>query len=382
MQPVRRPLLFCSFLTGSAVFPHIDIVVKWKSIFCVSARLDADVFLFFFFTCLVKYFREKFPRERIRRIPFGLAFFILGRCLPKTRYHRDRLNFIKLVISVCFESLLGSLLLFYYLYRHKQTENKDMEREIFRRLHCHCIFYRILPFFENIVYTIGVLWVMGRINANIAGCEKGMVIKMKVILVNGSSRNQGCTFTALEEVARALREEGVETEHFFIGNEPLSDCIACGRCREIGKCVLEDSVNQFVEKAKECDGFVFGSPVYYAHPSGRLLSFMDRAFYSGKSAFAYKPAAAVLSARRAGTTASFDVINKYFTISSMPIVSSTYWNHVYGNRPEEVLQDKEGLMTMYNIGKNMAWLLKCIALGKENGVSAPENPKVTTNFIR
>ena len=205
---------------------------------------------------------------------------------------------------------------------------------------------------------------------------------MKVILVNGSSRNNGCTQTALQEVARALQEEGIETEHFFIGNEPLSDCIACGRCREIGKCVLKDSVNAFVEKARECDGFVFGSPVYYAHPSGRLLSFMDRAFYSGKDAFAHKPAAAVLSARRAGTTASFDVINKYFTISSMPVVSSTYWNHVYGGQAEEVLQDKEGLMTMYNIGKNMAWLLKCIALGKENGISKPENEKVLTNFIR
>ena len=205
---------------------------------------------------------------------------------------------------------------------------------------------------------------------------------MKVILVNGSSRNNGCTQTALQEVARALQEEGIETEHFFIGNEPLSDCIACRRCREIGKCVLEDSVNRFVEKARECDGFVFGSPVYYAHPSGRLLSFMDRAFYSGGSAFAYKPAAAVLSARRAGTTASFDVINKYFTICSMQVVSSTYWNHVYGAQAEEVLQDKEGLMTMYNIGKNMAWLLKCIALGKENGILRPENEKVLTNFIR
>ena len=147
---------------------------------------------------------------------------------------------------------------------------------------------------------------------------------MKVILVNGSSRNNGCTQTALQEVARALQEEGIETEHFFIGNEPLSDCIACRRCREIGKCVLEDSVNRFVEKARECDGFVFGSPVYYAHPSGRLLSFMDRAFYSGGSAFAYKPAAAVLSARRAGTTASFDVINKYFIIGDILSFSSKY----------------------------------------------------------
>ena len=137
-----------------------------------------------------------------------------------------------------------------------------------------------------------------------------------------------------------------------------------------------------MHKAKEADGFVFGSPVYYAHPSGRLLTFLDRAFYSNANAFKYKPAACVLSARRAGTTASFDVINKYFSISSMPIVSSTYWNHVYGSQPEDVLEDKEGLMTMYNLGKNMAWLLKCIELGKDNGIDHPENQKVLTNFVR
>lgn len=205
---------------------------------------------------------------------------------------------------------------------------------------------------------------------------------MKVILVNGSSRKNGCTNAALVEVERALQEEGIETEMFFIGNEGLPDCIACHKCVETGKCVFDDCVNQFVEKAKEADGFVFGSPVYYAHPSGRLLSFMDRAFYSCGSAFAYKPAAAVLSARRAGTTASFDVINKYFTICSMPVVSSTYWNHVYGAQPEEVREDKEGLMTMYNIGKNMAWMLKCIALGKENGLDHPENERILTNFTR
>ena len=205
---------------------------------------------------------------------------------------------------------------------------------------------------------------------------------MKVLLVNGSSRQNGCTNAALCEVERALQEEGIETEMFFIGNEALPDCIACRKCKETGRCVFNDAVNDFVEKAKSADGFVFGSPVYFAHPSGRLLTFMDRAFYSGGSAFAYKPAAAVLSARRAGTTASFDVINKYFTIWSMPVVSSTYWNHVYGAQPEEVQQDKEGLMTMYNIGKNMAWLLKCIDLGKEHSLAHPDNPKVLTNFIR
>ena len=169
---------------------------------------------------------------------------------------------------------------------------------------------------------------------------------MKVILVNGSSRKEGCTNAALLEVERSLKEEGIETEQFFIGNQPLADCIACGKCRKDGRCTFEDVVNEFVEKAKNADGFVFGSPVYYAHPSGRLLSFMDRAFYSGGSVFAFKPAAAVLSARRAGTTASFDVINKYFTIASMPVVSSTYWNHVYGKEPKQVQEDKEGVMTM------------------------------------
>jgi multimeric flavodoxin WrbA len=205
---------------------------------------------------------------------------------------------------------------------------------------------------------------------------------MRVLLVNGSSRNNGCTFTALNEVSRSLNEEGVETEFFFIGNTPVSDCIACGKCRETGRCVIDDLVNTLAEKAKDADGFVFGSPVYYAHPSARLLAVMDRAFYSAGRYFAFKPAAAVLSARRAGTTASFDVTNKHFTINSMPVVSSTYWNHVYGRQAEDVKQDKEGLMTMYNIGKNMAWLLKCIALGKEQGISMPDNEKVLTDFIR
>lgn len=205
---------------------------------------------------------------------------------------------------------------------------------------------------------------------------------MKVLLINGSSRKDGCTNVALKEIERALHEEGIETEIFFIGNKAIPDCIACRKCKTTGRCVFDDIVNEFVDKAKEADGFIFGSPVYFAHPSGRLLTFMDRVFYSGGYAFAYKPAAAVLSARRAGTTASFDVINKYFTICSMPVVSSTYWNHVYGAQPKEVKEDKEGLMTMYNLGKNMAWLLMCIELGKKQGFKHPDNDKVLTNFIR
>lgn len=205
---------------------------------------------------------------------------------------------------------------------------------------------------------------------------------MKVLLVNGSSREHGCTGTALKEVARTLNENEIETETLFIGNKPIPDCIACRKCREIGKCVFDDVVNELAEKAATCDGFVFGSPVYFAHPSARLLTVMDRAFYSAGKNFMFKPAAAVLSARRAGTTASMDVINKYFTILSMPIVSSTYWNQVYGTQPEEVTKDEEGMATMQNIGKNMAWLLKCIEIGKKNGIFHPKNKKVLTNFIR
>ena len=205
---------------------------------------------------------------------------------------------------------------------------------------------------------------------------------MKVILVNGSARKDGCTHTALETMAEVLRAEGIDTEEYFIGNAPMADCLACRSCWETGKCVLDDGINDFVAKARAADGFVFGSTVYFAHPSGRLLTFMDRVFYSGADAFAFKPAAAVLCARRAGTTASMDVINKYFTINAMPVVSSTYWNHVYGAQPEQVQEDPEGLQTMTNLGRNMAWLLKCIALGKEHGVPAPENPKVLTSFVR
>ncbi|NCC15430.1 MAG: flavodoxin family protein [Clostridia bacterium] len=210
---------------------------------------------------------------------------------------------------------------------------------------------------------------------------------MKVLMVNGSSNLKGCTFTALTEVGKALEKQGIEYEIFQLGAKPIRDCIGCGKCQE-GKCIFnDDDVNKFVEMAQEADGFVFGSPVYYAHPSGRLLSFLDRAFYCSVSAqknpFHFKPSAAVLSARRAGTTASFDVINKYFTISMMPIVAASYWNMVHGNSSEEVLQDLEGLQTMRNIGANMAWMLKNIACGKEHGIARPEvDRSQRTNFIR
>lgn len=206
---------------------------------------------------------------------------------------------------------------------------------------------------------------------------------MKVLLVNGSPRAAGCTFTALSEVAKTLEEAGVQTEIFQLGNKPVQDCIACMKCRELGRCVFDDIANELIEKAKGADGFVFGSPVYYAHPSGRVQSVLDRAFYAGGAAFACKPGAAVVSARRGGTAASFDVLNKYFTICSMPVVSSTYWNMVYGKTPEEVLRDAEGMQTMRNLGRNMAYLLKCMQAGKAAGIEFPaQENAVRTNFIR
>ena len=205
---------------------------------------------------------------------------------------------------------------------------------------------------------------------------------MKVLLVNGSSHPQGCTNAALNEIARSLSEEGIKSEIFFIGNRPMTDCIACGKCSTLGKCVFDDCVNEFAEKAAEADGFIFGCPVYYAHPTGRLLTFMDRLFYSAGDKLAFKPAAAISSARRNGQVCTMDVINKYFSINQMPIVSSTYWNHVFGAAAEQVTEDVEGLNTMYNLGKNMAWLLKVIDLGKQNGIEHPDNEHLFTNFVR
>ncbi len=207
---------------------------------------------------------------------------------------------------------------------------------------------------------------------------------MNVLMLNGSPHKKGCTFTALSEVGKALQEHGIDYEIWQLGAEPVRDCIACGACARLGRCAFEDNrVNEFVERAAQADGFVFGSPVYYAHPSGRILSFLDRAFYAGKQAFAGKPGAAVTSARRAGTTASFDVLNKYFTICGMPVVSSTYWNMVHGSCPEDVLQDEEGLQTMRNIGHAMAGMLNAYAAARAQGVELPAMEGGTyTNFIR
>lgn len=205
---------------------------------------------------------------------------------------------------------------------------------------------------------------------------------MKVLLVNGSVHENGCTYTALAEVAKALSANGVETEIYQLAKAQVHGCRGCWACKKTKKCVIEDGVNEFVEKAAQFDGFVFGSPVYYASASGGLVSFMDRVFYSGGKNLAYKPAAAVVSCRRAGASTTFDVINKYFTINNMPIVGSNYWNEIHGNKAEEALQDEEGLQTMRILGNNMAWLLKCIELGKEAGVEIVKERKVMTNFIR
>lgn len=206
---------------------------------------------------------------------------------------------------------------------------------------------------------------------------------MKVLMINGSPRKEGCTYTALCEVAKALNAEGIESEIVWLGTKPIQDCIACGGCRKTGKCVFDDGINEITEKAKQADGFVFGSPVYYSHPSGRLLSALDRLFYSGSVSFRGKPGAVVCSARRAGTTASLDAIMKHLTINEMPVVSSSYWNMVHGSMPADVLQDAEGLQTMRNLGSNMAWLLKCIEAGKEKGITKPQAERsACTNFIR
>jgi multimeric flavodoxin WrbA len=215
-----------------------------------------------------------------------------------------------------------------------------------------------------------------------------MEVFMKVILVNGSPHPHGCTYTALSEIAETLKKETIEAEIFQIGNKPLSGCISCNKCAELGKCVFDDKVNEFTEAAAQVDGFVFGSPVHYAAAGGAIASFMGRAFVStavsGRgNTFYLKPAAGVASARRAGTTATFDQLNKYFTISEMPIISSRYWNMVHGFTPDEVKKDLEGLQIMRILARNMAWFLKCKEAGQKARVPLPEREEtVMTNFIR
>ena len=206
---------------------------------------------------------------------------------------------------------------------------------------------------------------------------------MKVLLINGSPKEKGCTFTALNEVAKTLNEEGIETEIFQVGNKPIAGCMGCGACRKTGKCKFDDVVNECMPKAKAADAIIVGSPVHYASASGMITSFLDRLFYSSGGGLQYKPAAVIASARRAGTTATLDQLSKHFSISNMPIINSCYWNMVHGNTPEEVLQDLEGLQTMRTLGRNMAWILKSIEAGKKAGVPMPtKEDKIKTNYIR
>lgn len=206
---------------------------------------------------------------------------------------------------------------------------------------------------------------------------------MKVILVNGSPHENGCTNTALLEIKKILEKNDIQTEMFWVGNKPISGCLGCGRCLETNQCIIEDKVNEFLNKIEETDGFIFGTPVHFASGSGMITSFMDRVFYGRRKLFQNKVAATIVSCRRGGATSTFDQMNKYFAMNNMPIVTSQYWNMVHGSSPEDVLKDEEGLQTMRTLGNNMAWLLKCIEAGKKSGIKEPENEKIIkTNFIR
>ena len=212
---------------------------------------------------------------------------------------------------------------------------------------------------------------------------------MKVLMLNGSFNPDGSTSAGLEIMAKTFAEEGVETEIVTVGGKPIADCIACGKCAELKRCVFaNDAVNDFAEKAKTSDGFVFGSPVYYAHPSGRIQSFLDRLFFSTMNADRYaslrhKPCASIVVARRAGTSASFDVLNKYAGISQMIVVGSTYWNEFHALTKEDIPGDPEGLQTLRNLARNMVYVMRCLKAGRDAGIREPENESaVLTNFVR
>lgn len=206
---------------------------------------------------------------------------------------------------------------------------------------------------------------------------------MKVLLLNGSPHEAGCTYTALKEVADRLEQNGIGTEIFQLGKGPVQGCTDCEGCKTLGRCVYDDLVTQLGEKLAAADGFIVGSPVYFASANGTLVAALDRLFYVGRDKYAHKPAAAVVSARRGGTTAAFEVINKYFAINRMPIVTSQYWNMVHGDTPEDVRQDLEGLQTMRTLADEMTWMLRCIEAGQKAGITPPApEAKVRTNFIR
>ncbi len=206
---------------------------------------------------------------------------------------------------------------------------------------------------------------------------------MKVLMINGSPHEKGCTYTALGEIASALHTYGAEYEIVHIGSSVVHGCKACKACASSGKCAYDDDiVNAIIEKAQEADGFVFGSPVHYAAPAGALCAVLDRCFFAGARCFRGKPAAAVVSCRRAGATAALDRLNKYFTINHMPVVSAGYWNMVHGSSPQQVKRDLEGMQVMRALGTNTAWLIKCIKTGEENGLARPEpEDKIWTDFM-
>ena len=205
----------------------------------------------------------------------------------------------------------------------------------------------------------------------------------KVLLINGSPHEHGCTFTALHEIDTTLAAAGVESDLLYLGTKPVAGCIACGTCSKTGKCVFDDRVNEVLSKLANYGAIVVGSPVYYAGPSGQVCAFLDRLFYSAGGRMAGKLAAAVVSCRRGGASAAFDRLNKYFTISNMMVVGSQYWNQVHGNTPEEVKQDLEGLQTMRTLAQNLAWLLQSVEAGQAQGITPPQyEPFAKTNYIR
>lgn len=204
---------------------------------------------------------------------------------------------------------------------------------------------------------------------------------MKVLLINGSPHKEGCTYTALAEAAKALQAQGIQTQFVHLGTAPVHGCIACGKCQTLKRCVFEDDpANTWLAALREADGLIIGSPVYYAGPNGALCAVLDRMFYAGDAFFAGKPAAAVVSCRRGGSTAALDRLIKYFTVANMPVVSSQYWNMVHGTTPEEVRQDEEGMQIMRRLGTNMSWMLN--ALHKEGELPSLDEPPARTNFIR
>ena len=212
---------------------------------------------------------------------------------------------------------------------------------------------------------------------------------MQVLMLNGSWGANGSTMAGLNEMTAVFAAAGVEAETVQLGTKPVMDCIACGKCAELKRCVFaNDPVNEFAEKAKTADGFVFASPVYYAHPSGRIQSFLDRVFFStmradGNMAFRHKPVASIVVARRAGTSASFDVLNKYAGITEMITVGSTYWNEFHALTREDVSEDGEGMQTLRNLARNMIYVMKCIEAGRGAGIAPPVSERaVFTNFVR